>query len=304
MLWKQERWQNCSYIQSFKYLVWWLERWLARHQTLGHEVNVYIDSDKADFQLSNLHDLFPGRKISSIGISTSVLEDPILGTGSLEGQGELVLEVSAESKSRNSSCFWYKVAPLGYCCGDAAVCYTPQTDGSCEVSIHLLLHSELVLPKCPGFSSSSWQSIPGKAVWRSGPIALCWVWSWEKIYKYLTAQPILLGAGPEVLRLHALWISSLYRKTDISCHALEQYLPIFSNSNTLISFTVVMIKICFDKAMQGKKRVHFIMVGGQDRRIMRQLVLLHPHSEEGNNKYKYRVLNSLYPFLYSSGPCA
>lgn len=111
-------------------------------------MNVYIDSDEAEFQLSNLYDLFPGRKVSPIGIFTSVFKD-LLGPGSLEGQGELVLEESAESQSRNSSCLWYKVKWPHW--GTAvevllAACDTPPTDGSCEVSIHLLLHSELVLP--------------------------------------------------------------------------------------------------------------------------------------------------------------
>lgn len=75
-----------------------------------------------------------------------MLEDPI-STGSLEGQGKLVLEVSAESRSRISSCLWYKVALLGHSCGgDAAACHTWQTDRSSEVSVCLLLHSELLLP--------------------------------------------------------------------------------------------------------------------------------------------------------------
>lgn len=108
-------------------------------------MNICVDSDETDFQLSNLYDLFPGRKISSIGITTLVLEE-LLGICSIEGQGQLVLEASAESKSGKSSCLWYKVAPLGYCCEGAAACCTAQTDGSCEGSICLLMHSELVPP--------------------------------------------------------------------------------------------------------------------------------------------------------------
>lgn len=50
-----------------------------------------------------IYDASPGRKISPVGIIASMLEDPS-ATGSLEGQRKLVVEVSAESRSRNSSC--------------------------------------------------------------------------------------------------------------------------------------------------------------------------------------------------------
>lgn len=50
-----------------------------------------------------IYDASPGRKVSPVGIIASMLEDPS-ATGSLEGQGKLVVEVSAESRSRNSSC--------------------------------------------------------------------------------------------------------------------------------------------------------------------------------------------------------
>lgn len=60
-------------------------------------------------------DASPGRKVSSVGIIASMLEDPS-ASGSLEGQGKLVVEVSAESESRNSSCSGTK-----WLCWDTAV---------------------------------------------------------------------------------------------------------------------------------------------------------------------------------------
>lgn len=77
--------------------------------------------------------------------------------------------------------------------------------------------------QCQDFSIPSWQNIPGKTVCSVAPIALSWVWSWEKITKYLTSQPILLGNGLQSLWLHTLWTWSNHRKT-------EQILPCFWSS--------------------------------------------------------------------------
>lgn len=62
-----------------------------------------------------IYDASPGRKVSPVGIIASMLEGPS-ATGSLEGQGKLVVEVSAESRSRNSSCSGTK-----WLCWDTAV---------------------------------------------------------------------------------------------------------------------------------------------------------------------------------------
>lgn len=164
-------------------------------------------------------DASPGRKVSSVGIIASMLEDPS-ASGSLEGQGKLVVEVSAESESRNSSCSGTK-----WLCWDTAVevMLLPATRANrrelwsfCSPAPA----SWTSASQCQDFSISRWQNVLGKVVCRFAPIALSWAWSWEKMAKYLTVQPILLGAGPQGLRLHILWSSSNCRKT-------EQILPLF-----------------------------------------------------------------------------
>lgn len=107
-----------------------------------------------------IYDASPGRKVSPVGIIVSMLEDPS-ATGSLEGQGKLVVEVSAESRSRNSSCSGTK-----WLCWDTAVeamllsatCANRQEFWSFCSPAPTFWNSA---SQCQDFSISRWQNVLG-----------------------------------------------------------------------------------------------------------------------------------------------